>query len=73
MLFYKSSSIGGKPFLLVMRGVFGFSAMFCFFYSISVLPLATASTFVKTAPIFTALFAGYILKEKAGPKVWTAL
>ncbi|PLX68700.1 MAG: EamA family transporter [Denitrovibrio sp.] len=73
MLFYKSNSKGGKPVLLVMRGVFGFSAMFCFFYSISVLPLAMASTFVKTAPIFTALFAGYILKEKAGTKVWTAI
>ena len=73
MLFYKPTSIGGRPLLLVMRGVFGFSAMFCFFYSISVLPLATASTFVKTAPIFTALFAGYILKEKAGVKVWTAI
>jgi len=73
MLFYKSKSIGGKPLLLVMRGVFGFSAMFCFFYSISVLPLATASTFVKTAPIFTAIFAGLILKEKSGIKVWSAV
>lgn len=73
MLFYKSNSIGGKPVLLVMRGVFGFLAMFCFFYSISVLPLATASTFVKTAPIFTAIFAGIVLKEKAGGKVWTAI
>jgi len=73
LLFYKSNSIGGKPFLLVMRGVFGFSAMFCFFYSISVLPLATASTFVKTSPLFTALFAAYVLKEKTGLKVWAAV
>jgi len=73
MLVYKSSSTGGRPFLLVMRGVFGFSAMFCFFYAISVLPLATASTFQKTAPIFTAVFAGYLLKEKSGFKVWAAI
>lgn len=73
MLLIKPKSIGGKPFLLVMRGIFGFSAMFCFFYSISVLPLATASTFVKTAPIFTAIFAGYLLKEKTGLKVWAAI
>lgn len=73
MLLIKPTSIGGKPLLLVMRGVFGFSAMFCFFYSISVLPLATASTFVKTSPIFTAIFAGYLLKEKSGIKVWTAI
>jgi drug/metabolite transporter (DMT)-like permease len=73
MFIKKPESIGGKPLLLIMRGVFGFSAMFCFFYSISVLPLATASTFVKTAPIFTAIFAGFFLKEKAGGRVWTAI
>jgi len=73
MLIFKPKSVGGKPFLLIMRGVFGFMAMFCFFYSISVLPLATASTFVKTSPIFTAIFAGYLLKEKSGLKVWTAI
>ena len=73
MLLIKPKSVGGKPFLLVMRGVFGFLAMFCFFYSISVLPLATASTFGKTSPIFTAIFAGFMLKEKSGLKVWTAI
>jgi drug/metabolite transporter (DMT)-like permease len=61
MVFFKPKSIGGRPFLLVMRGVFGFSAMFCYFYSISTLTLATASTLSKSAPIFTAIFAGYIL------------
>jgi drug/metabolite transporter (DMT)-like permease len=73
MLVKKPVSIGGKPVLLVMRGIFGFTAMFCFFYTISVLPLATASTFVKTSPIFTAIFAGFFLKEKSGGKVWTAI
>jgi len=73
MFLSRPQSVGGKPFLLVMRGVFGFTAMFCFFYSISVLPLATASTFVKTSPIFTAIFAAFFLKEKAGGRVWSAI
>lgn len=64
---------GGRPMLLVMRGVFGFFAMFCYFYSIQVLPLASASTFNKTSPIFTAIFAGLFLKEKTGVKVWAAV
>lgn len=73
MYFIRPSSIGGKPFLLVLRGIFGFLAMFCFFYTVSVLPLATASTFVKTSPIFTAILAGFLLKEKTGGRVWTAV
>lgn len=73
LMMFKPKGSGGRPFLLVMRGVFGFCAMFCYFYSISVLPLATASTFNKTSPIFTAILAGILLKEKSGGKVWGAV
>lgn len=73
MLVYKPVSKGGKPLLLIMRGIFGFGAMFCFFYSISVLPLATATTFSRISPIFTAIFAGFVLKENVSPKVWIAV
>ncbi|ADD68786.1 protein of unknown function DUF6 transmembrane [Denitrovibrio acetiphilus DSM 12809] len=73
MLMFRTDNAGGKPLLLIMRGFFGFISMFCFFYSISVLPFATASTFHKTSPIFTAVFAGLVLKEKSGLKVWLAI
>lgn len=64
---------GGKPFLLAMRGVYGFIAMFFYFYSVSALPLATASTFGKTSPLFTAIIATIMIKEKAGFRVWLSI
>jgi drug/metabolite transporter (DMT)-like permease len=59
---------GGKPFLLFMRGFIGFSALLLFFYNITVMSLADAMTFSKTSPIFTAIFAYFLLKEQL-PKI----
>ena len=50
--------------LLILRGVFGFLAMFLFFYTITKIPLSDAITLNKTSPIFVALLAFWILKEK---------
>ncbi|QAR33917.1 DMT family transporter [Geovibrio thiophilus] len=68
-----SGAKGGKPVMLAMRGVFGFLALFFYFYSISVLPLGTAATLTKIDPIFTALLAFFILKEKQGIMIWVGL
>lgn len=73
LLVYKPENQGGKPFMLAMRGVYGFTAMFFYFFAVSVLPLATAATFSKSSPLFTAIIAGFLLKEKAGSRVWTAI
>ncbi|MFA7318905.1 MAG: DMT family transporter [Sulfuricella sp.] len=48
------------------RGLSGFFALMLFFYAISALPLATAITLNYTSPLFLALFAVLILKEKPG-------
>jgi len=63
---YKKPMIhkGGKPFLLLFRGVMGFLALLAYFYNIANIPLGDAVTFSKTAPIFTAIFAWLFLKEK---------
>ena len=55
---------GGKPFLLFIRGFVGFLALLMYFYNIATIPLATAQTFSKTSPIFTAIFSYLILGEK---------
>jgi drug/metabolite transporter (DMT)-like permease len=68
-----SGTKGGKPFMLAMRGVFGFLALFFYFYSISVLPLGTAATLTKIDPIFTAILAFFLLKEKQGILIWGGL
>jgi len=50
--------------LLVLRGFFGFVAMFLFFYTITVIPLGDAITLNKTSPIFVAVLAFLVLHEK---------
>lgn len=65
--------IGGKPFLLFFRGFMGFSALLAYFYNIANIPLGDAVTFSKTAPIFTAIFAWFFLKEKLSTSAWLAV
>jgi len=50
--------------MLLLRGLFGFSAMFLFFYTITTLPLGDAITLNKTSPIFITILAFFLLKEK---------
>lgn len=63
---YKSplKQIGGKPMLLLFRGVMGFSALLAYFYIIAYIPLGEAVTYNKTSPIFVAIFAFLFLGEK---------
>ncbi|RLA73768.1 MAG: EamA family transporter [Epsilonproteobacteria bacterium] len=65
--------IGGKPFLLLFRGLMGFTALLAYFYNIAHIPLGDAVTFSKTAPIFTAIFAWLFLKEKLSSSAWLAI
>lgn len=61
---------GGRPFLLIFRGLAGFMALLLFFYNISQISLAEAMTFSKTSPIFTAIFAYIFVKEKISLRGW---
>jgi len=72
---YKKPMIhkGGKPFLLLFRGMMGFLALLAYFYNIANISLGDAVTFSKTAPIFTAIFAWLFLKEKLSISVWFAV
>ncbi|WP_321311778.1 DMT family transporter [Halarcobacter sp.] len=69
---YKSplTQKGGKPMLLVFRGLAGFVALLFFFYNIANIPLGEAMTFSKTSTIFSAIFAYIFVKEKLGFKGW---
>lgn len=49
--------------LLVARGVLGFSAVACFFYALSHLPLAEATVIQYTNPVWTAIIAALFLSE----------
>ena len=67
------TQVGGKPFLLLFRGLMGFSALVAFFYNIAHISLADAMTFSRTSPMFTAILAFWFLKEEIGKKEILAL
>ncbi len=68
-----SKSKGGKPLLLLQRGIFGFIALFLFFYTITTIPLGEAVTLNKTSPLFVAILAFFLLGEKLSIKGVVAL
>jgi len=64
---------GGKWYLLITRGILGFSAMILFFYTITVIPLGEAITLNKTSPLFVTILAYYLLKEQLSQTTLFAL
>jgi drug/metabolite transporter (DMT)-like permease len=55
---------------LILRGVFGVIALSLFFFTLQKLPIATAITIQYLSPIFTSLFAIWILKEPMKHRQW---
>ncbi len=64
------SLIGSNHLMLLLRGLFGTSALFCFFLTLQQMPLATAQTIQYLSPIFTATIAIFVLKESVIPMQW---
>ena len=66
----KLSFLGNKRTLLVLRGILGVTSMSLFFMSIKYLPIGSAVSLRYISPIFAAVFALFILKEKIKPIQW---
>jgi len=66
----KVNPLGNNRKYLIMRGVFGLTALFMFFHTLQHIPLASAVTLQYLSPIFTAIFAIFILKEKVMARQW---
>ena len=67
----KVNPFRAKPrWILIGRGVAGSLALLIFFYTLQRLPLATSVTIAYLSPIFTILFASFLLKEKINWKQW---
>lgn len=67
LIFFKRNNInpwGNQKLYLILRGVFGVTALSFFFYTLQKLPLGSAITIQYLSPIFTAFFGIFILKEK---------
>ena len=61
---------GGKPRLLVFRGVIGTLALFGFFYNLTHIRLAEANTYNLTYPIFIGLISALFLGTKVTLRQW---
>ena len=66
----KADPRGTNHKLLVLRGIFGTSALYFFFLTLQNIPLASAMTIQYLSPIFTAIIAIFALKENVKPLQW---
>ena len=61
---------GNNKKYLILRGVFGVTALSLFFYTLQKLPIGSAITIQYLSPIFTAFFGIYLLGEKVRKWQW---
>jgi drug/metabolite transporter (DMT)-like permease len=64
------SLVGKNSKMLIFRGVIGSISMFSFFYILTHIPFGSSVAFKYLSPIFTAIFAVFLLKEKIKPIQW---
>ncbi len=61
---------GNNKKWLVIRGIFGATALTMFFYTLQNLPIAIATTVQYLSPVFTVLFAIKLQNESVKPIQW---
>jgi drug/metabolite transporter (DMT)-like permease len=66
----KLNPFGNNKLYLILRGVFGVTALTLFFYTLQFLPIGSAITIQYLSPIFTVIFAIFMLKEKMKKVQW---
>lgn len=62
-----------RPLAHVGRSALGIVSILCVFQTLTLLPLADATTLSFTAPIFATILSFLILKEAVGPRRWAAV
>lgn len=70
IIYNKLPLIGNNNSLLILRSFVGFMSMSLFFMSLKYLPVGTSVTLRYLSPIFGAILAIYLLKEKIIPIQW---
>jgi drug/metabolite transporter (DMT)-like permease len=61
---------GTNRAMLLLRGLFGTTALFLFFTTLQNIPLASAMTIQYLSPIFTTVIAIFVLSEKVHSLQW---
>ncbi len=55
---------GNRRWILLLRGLLGFAALSCFYFALTRLPIAEATVFHFTNPLWTAFLAAFFLRER---------
>jgi drug/metabolite transporter (DMT)-like permease len=63
------SARGSHHGLLIARGLFGFTALSLYYFAITRLPLGDVTAIHFTSPVFVALLAAVLLRERTGKLV----
>jgi drug/metabolite transporter (DMT)-like permease len=62
-----------RPLAHLLRATMWLLSFYCWFFAIKLLPLADASAFSFTAPIFLTVLSMPLLGERVGPHRWAAV
>lgn len=62
--------LGNQRKLLILRSVVGLSSMFLFFWAVKLIPFGSAVSLRYLSPIFAAILAIFLLKERITPLQW---
>ena len=64
-----------RPLPLLLRCLSGIAAMYAYYWAFTRggTDLPTAAVLLKTAPLWVALLAPLLLRERSGPMIWVAL
>jgi drug/metabolite transporter (DMT)-like permease len=62
--------LGHNPRMLLFRGLLGYGALSCYFWSVQHLPLGDAVLLQYSHPIFVAAIAPFVLRESTGRWHW---
>jgi drug/metabolite transporter (DMT)-like permease len=64
------SLLGSRPRTLFLRGLLGYGAVSCYFYSVQHLPIGDAVLLQYSHPVFVAVLAPLFLREATGRWHW---
>ena len=62
--------LGTRPGVLIFRGLLGYAALSCYFWSVRHLPLGDAVLLQYSHPVFVAAAAPFVLGERTGRWHW---
>ena len=62
-----------KPWVMICRGLFGFSSYTCYYLAVAAMPLAEVVAITFTMPLFVTAMSAIFLGEKVGLRRWSAV